>query len=223
MADLEFDLMRESDVKLMVEKKKYQERIISNCKDKNRIRPLNVAVIGPAGVGKSSLVNTIAASFSDDTWREYAYSGNHGGGSDQITVFTKSFPKCCHGSSPKYSDVNLPTLIDIAGLTNEERERYVELLRIIFYGRLPEEESLAEADEYYRKYGLESLRQKYAENDENLKVDRVVFVSASTSEIPQNLIQCVLQAARPSGVIYSRKRTIPVFGVLNEAGQSGNC
>ncbi|XP_067678517.1 uncharacterized protein [Haliotis asinina] len=174
----------------------------------------------PPGVGKSSLVNTIAASFSDDSWREYAYSGYHGDAS-QITVFTKSFPKCCHGSSPKYSDVNLPTLIDIAGLTDEERERYVELLRIIFYGRLPEEESIAEADEYYKKYGLESLRQKYSENDENLKVDRVVFVSSATLEIPQNLIQCVLQAARPSGVIYSRKRTIPVFGVLTKQDKVG--
>ncbi|XP_046342066.2 uncharacterized protein LOC124122915 [Haliotis rufescens] len=210
-----------SDVRLAQEKQKYQQRIIRNCQDHNKTRPLNVAIIGPPGVGKSSLVNTIAASFSDDTWREYAYSGCHGDAS-QITVFTKSFPKCCHGLNAKYSNVNLPTLIDIAGLTDEERERYVELLRIVFYGRLPEEESLAEADEFYKKHGIEDLRQKYAENDEKLKVDRIIFVSSATQEVPQNLIGCVLRAARPSGVIDSRKRTIPVYGVLTKQDKVGS-
>ena len=46
--------------------------------------PLNIAVIGPPGCGKSSFLNTIFASFNDNyraCWREVAkaeYYGGHG-------------------------------------------------------------------------------------------------------------------------------------------------
>lgn len=35
-------------------------------------RPLNIAIIGSQGCGKSSLLNTIFACFNDDKWRELA-------------------------------------------------------------------------------------------------------------------------------------------------------
>lgn len=41
-------------------------------------RPLNIAIIGPPGCGKSSLLNTIFASFSDKSWKQVADFGNYG-------------------------------------------------------------------------------------------------------------------------------------------------
>ena len=43
--------------------------------------PLNIAVIGPPGCGKSSFLNTIFASFNDNyraCWREAAKAGCYG-------------------------------------------------------------------------------------------------------------------------------------------------
>jgi predicted GTPase len=44
-------------------------------------RPLNIAVIGPPGCGKSSFLNTIFASFNDNyraCWRDVAKAGDYG-------------------------------------------------------------------------------------------------------------------------------------------------
>ena len=41
-------------------------------------RPLNIAIIGPPGCGKSSFLNTIFASFSDEKWKELAEHGSSG-------------------------------------------------------------------------------------------------------------------------------------------------
>ncbi|CAG2251646.1 unnamed protein product [Mytilus edulis] len=48
-------------------------------------RPLNIAIIGSHGCGKSSLLNTIFASFSDEKWKELAAHGSHGGLGKQIS------------------------------------------------------------------------------------------------------------------------------------------
>lgn len=52
--------------------------------------PLKIAVIGPPGCGKSSLLNTIFASFNDDKWRELAAYGK-GDGTIQITHQIKRY------------------------------------------------------------------------------------------------------------------------------------
>jgi predicted GTPase len=41
-------------------------------------QPLNIVIIGPPGCGKSSLLNTIFASFSDEKWKELAEHGDSG-------------------------------------------------------------------------------------------------------------------------------------------------
>ncbi|XP_046546726.1 uncharacterized protein LOC124256811 [Haliotis rubra] len=189
-------------------------RIRKHCgKDDGITKPLNVVVIGPAGVGKSAFINTVGAAFDGVCWREHSYSGSHDKAGDQITVFTTSYEKCCNAQ--KYPDDLLPTLIDVAGFHDEASDKFVELLRIVFYGRLPVGESLAEAERYYNDCGLEGLRSKYNQNNEKLKVDRVIFLSSATQDFPENLISCVIQAARPSG-IYDKKRTIPLFGVMTK-------
>lgn len=41
-------------------------------------RPLNVALIGPSGSGRSSFCNSVLAAFSFEGWRERATTGGHG-------------------------------------------------------------------------------------------------------------------------------------------------
>ncbi len=44
------------------------------------------------------------------------------------------------GNEEKYKDYLIPTIIDLAGLENEDGDLQRELLKIVFYGRLPEGE-----------------------------------------------------------------------------------
>ncbi|KAL3886850.1 hypothetical protein ACJMK2_026813 [Sinanodonta woodiana] len=182
---------------------------------------LNVAIVGTYGVGKTSFVNTIAAAMSRDRWREYAYAGKYGSQGRPMTVFSESFSKCCKENDDEYKNIALPTLIDLAGFPDEDNEKWRELLRIVFYGRLQEGESLTGAQEYFEKYGVEGLRKRYSTEQEALKVDRVVFVGAADQPIPKKLISCVIEAARPTGLSNDRgRRTLPIYGVLTHADKA---
>ena len=66
--------------------KELKTQLIEQCKDTvgNDLggrRPLNIAVIGPPGCGKSSFLNTIFASFKNNDnacWRELAKEADYG-------------------------------------------------------------------------------------------------------------------------------------------------
>lgn len=67
-----------------------KQNLIKICQDgvgtiSSGKRPLNIAIIGPPGCGKSSLLNTIFASFSDKSWNLVAKYGSHGGIDKQIS------------------------------------------------------------------------------------------------------------------------------------------
>ena len=73
--------------------KELKTQLIQQCKytvgnDLDGRRPLNIAVIGPPGCGKSSFLNTIFANFNDTDracWREIAKAGDYGGHGCQQT------------------------------------------------------------------------------------------------------------------------------------------
>ncbi|KAJ8316419.1 hypothetical protein KUTeg_006433 [Tegillarca granosa] len=202
-------------------KQKKQDMIFEILREVGKVvdgkKTQNIAIIGPPGVGKSSTINTIAAAFSDKKWREHAYSGFHGGDNKQVTYYTKSYQKHKYLEDRVYSEYCMPTFIDIAGFQNEENETIEEILRIVFFGRLPEEESLKDAMEEKERNGIEGLKQKYLQNKEELKVDRIIFVASATENVPKQLISCVIKAARPSGGEKAKgKRVIPIFGVLTK-------
>jgi predicted GTPase len=67
--------------------KELKSKLILQCKhtvgnDLDGQTPLNIAVIGPPGCGKSSFLNTLFASFknyNNACWREIAKMGDYGG------------------------------------------------------------------------------------------------------------------------------------------------
>jgi predicted GTPase len=73
--------------------KERKSQLILQCRhivgnDLDGRRPLNIAVIGPPGCGKSSFLNTIFASFKNNDracWREIAKAGEYGGHGIQET------------------------------------------------------------------------------------------------------------------------------------------
>lgn len=110
-----------------------------------------------------------------------------------------SYPNC--NLQKKYPGLRLPTLIDIAGFPDEDEEKYEEILRVVLYGRLPQGASFPEVFEYCKKHGVEGVKNRYAEKEESLKVDRIIFVGSATGNIPKNLVSCLLKAARPTGAM----------------------
>ncbi|XP_056014558.1 uncharacterized protein LOC125673062 isoform X2 [Ostrea edulis] len=180
----------------------FQERINKGGK------PLNIAFIGAAGSGKSSLCNSIMAAFSVGCWRERATVGYFGGLAEQVTHHLLSFPKVEYLDFDALYVYNFPTLVDMNGFENSSDELTEELLRIVFYGRLPEEGKLIDAVKLAKKKGIVGLREYYSQNQENLKVDRIIFVASARTVLPTSLMEAVRNTARKEG------RVIPIFGVL---------
>ncbi|XP_021360781.1 uncharacterized protein LOC110455147 [Mizuhopecten yessoensis] len=199
----------------------------------NGCRPLNILIIGAPGSGKSSFINSIAASIVDDYWREYAISGAQGrgafgeqgrgaqgcqGGSNN-TIRIKSFTAADYVTSSRLQGYALPSIIDIAGLDDEHSKITEEILRLLFYGQLEDHVNIHSVFSYGKQYGVESMRWKFFKwyTADGCKVDRIIVVAAATQPIPKNLIQCVMKAARPTSDRFTRE--IPVFGVLTKFDQ----
>lgn len=179
-------------------------------------RPLNIAIIGPPGCGKSSLLNSIFASFSDEKWKELAEHGSSGELDRQISRFLISYKKEKYygrrTDDNREDDILMPTFIDMNGFEDVNDEYNKELLKIVFYGRLEEFEKFQDVTECYRADGLNGLRNTYGQRKEYLRIDRIIFVSSGdpTAPLPTELMECVYEVAHG-------KRGIPIFGVVTKA------
>ncbi|OWF45710.1 hypothetical protein KP79_PYT01529 [Mizuhopecten yessoensis] len=101
---------------------------------------LNIALIGPTGCGKSSLINTFAASIATDHWHQYAHGG--AGVDTQTTVRLKSFIGSRYGADWDTEGYALPTLVDLTGFADEDTALIEEILRLIFYGKIKDESNI---------------------------------------------------------------------------------
>ncbi|XP_076111632.1 uncharacterized protein LOC143079891 [Mytilus galloprovincialis] len=180
-------------------------------------RPLNIAIIGSHGCGKSSLLNTIFASFSDEKWKELAAHGSHGGLGKQISQNLISFKKEKYYSregpnNEEDDEVLMPTFIDMKGFEDQNDEFTRELLNIIFYGRMKEFEKLSDVLTHYQNYGLNGLKTRYSQGTEYLVIDRIIFVCSGDpmTTLPTQLMACVSEVAH--GL-----RGIPIFGVMTKS------
>lgn len=48
----------------------------------------------------------------------------------------------------------------------------------------------------HRSKGLTGLKEKYAKNSEDLKIDRIMFIASATSPLPKHLMRAVWKIAR---------------------------
>ena len=81
---------------------------------------------------------------------------------DSYSALLIRFKKCAMERIPqnakKYAENLLPTLVDVAGMENENNELWKELLEIIFFGRLPKGEALHTAYKYGVEHGIQVNR-----------------------------------------------------------------
>ena len=67
-----------------------------------------------------------------------------------IIISLNSFPKSDYLGLNELNDYNYPTLVDMNGFNDSSDTMVEELLRIVFFGKLPEEEKLMNAVKLYR-------------------------------------------------------------------------
>ena len=67
-----------------------------------------------------------------------------------IIILLNSFPKSDYLGLSALNDYNYPTLVDMNGFNDSSDTMVEELLRIVFFGKLPEEEKLMHAVKLYR-------------------------------------------------------------------------
>ncbi|XP_076111631.1 uncharacterized protein LOC143079890 [Mytilus galloprovincialis] len=198
-----------------------KQKLIKICQDEvgtisSGKQPLNIAIIGYHGCGKSSLLNTIFASFRDEKWKEIAEHGSHGGLGKQISQHLISFKKEKYysrsGKNREQDEILMPTFIDMKGFEDQNDEFTKELLKIIFYGKLREGEELSEVSTHFKTFGLNGLKEKYGQREEYLVIDRIIFVCSGdpATPLPTQLMACVSEIAH--GV-----RSIPLFGVMTKS------
>ena len=65
-------------------------------------------------------------------------------------MYFYSFPKTEYLDSEELKEYNYPTLIDMSGFNESINDLVEELLRIVFFGRLPQAERHMDAVKLYR-------------------------------------------------------------------------
>ncbi|CAC5382381.1 unnamed protein product [Mytilus coruscus] len=192
-----------------------KQELLRDCKclTESVRKPLNVAIIGPPGCGKSSFLNTVFASLNSDRWYEYAKCGYFGNHEDvmgmQITRHLRSFPKeeyytqndCCR----------LPTFIDMTGFENDDSVINEELLYLVFCGKVKEKEVLNDIVAFGRYHGITTMRQKYRNRFSYRKIDRIIIVCSSNpdSAMPSALLKTVVKVANELDITF--------YGVMTHA------
>ncbi|XP_071127886.1 uncharacterized protein [Mytilus edulis] len=193
-----------------------KQELLHDCKHltESAKKPLNVAVIGPPGCGKSSFLNTLFASLNSDRWYEYAKSGkfgNHEGVMGmQVTRRLRSFTK------EEYYRQNdqciLPTFTDMTGFENDDSVITEELLYLVFCGKVKEKEALNDIVTYGRLNGISAMRAMYRTRLFSYRpIDRIIIVCSSNpdSAMPTALLKTVINVANELDVTF--------YGVMTHA------
>ena len=207
--------------------KELKTELIQQCQyivgnDLDGRRPLNIAVIGPPGCGKSAFLNTIFASFKSSDrayWKEIAKAGDYGGHGIQETLRLRIYPKQDY-IEDKDKHVLMPTFLDMTGFDNEETEINKELFCIFFNGKLKEGEDLSSPRDFFvnNERDVHRLRQFYSKRPVHARVDRIIVVCTANpdSPLPERLLLSIRETAKKGS------REIPIYGVLTHADKEGS-
>ncbi|VDI17052.1 Hypothetical predicted protein [Mytilus galloprovincialis] len=204
---------------------KYSEKLglIFECQslvgdDRQGRSPLNIAIIGQTGCGKSSFLNTVFASLNTDCWRDIARSGFFKIEGPQLhcTERFRSFSKKDYYRATNDEGVLMPTFLDMTGFPDENTKTVLDLLEIIFSGRINENQKLADIEEGVKSISAEAMNY-YNKEVSHLPVDRIIVVSTLDPEspLPRYLLSAISEAAKKSQSICLLFIEIPMYGVLN--------
>ncbi|XP_065942793.1 uncharacterized protein [Magallana gigas] len=193
----------ESDLEFEIE-------LLQDTVQKRQNKTLTIAVIGQHGCGKSSFLNTVMAVFSGE-YSEHAHVGNFEEKGEHVTRRLTRYPKEKYVTEDKCLKYKYPTLVDMMGFQNAGDDVVKKTLDLIFNGCLKDGTKLSTENQNQRNI-LDELQQLMYNDENNLKVDRIIFVaSAKSKECPTELIKAVRSQAMDG------RRDIPVFGVLTHA------
>ncbi|XP_071127093.1 uncharacterized protein [Mytilus edulis] len=190
-------------------------KLLSKCQklvgnDRQGRPPLNIAIIGQTGCGKSSFLNTVFASLNTDCWRDIARSGffKIEGSQLHCTERFRSFSKKDYYRAKNDKGVLMPTFLDMTGFPDENTKTVLDLLEIIFSGRINENQKLADIEEGVKSISAEAVNY-YNKEVSHLPVDRIIVVSTldPDSPLPRYLLSAISEAAK-------KVRDIPTYGVL---------
>ncbi|XP_076070526.1 uncharacterized protein LOC143042151 isoform X1 [Mytilus galloprovincialis] len=172
--------------------------------------PLNIAIVGLPGGGKSSLLNTIFASFSTERWTEIVPFGSFGRAQRQRTTRFTSYAKDCYYKRRVPDAYLMPTFFDMTGFEDDDSDTSLALLELVFTGRMKDFEVLTRAQNYASAYGAEALLKSYNRGVCNHPIDRIIVVCTSNPDcrLPTSLLNAVRRRAS------TRHREIPVYGVM---------
>ncbi|XP_048780837.2 uncharacterized protein LOC125683580 [Ostrea edulis] len=199
------------EINLKKRRKEALEELLKRIGKENR--PLNIAIIGTPGSGKSSFINTLIASITGE-WRSHAMVGCFGGLGLQKTKHIATYRKekyLKHAKDVKHlMKFNFPAILDMSGIDDANDRDTKMLLDLVFSGRIPENSKISDILQNIRQ-NEEELNNLYPLAKSNIRVDRIIFlVSAANPSLPENLMQAVHSSST------SRRRDIPMFGVLTK-------
>ncbi|XP_071127091.1 uncharacterized protein [Mytilus edulis] len=190
-------------------------KLISDCQrlvgnDSQARSPLNIAVIGQLGCGKSSFLNTVFSSFNTDSWREIAPFGFFMSAGSQLhfTERFRSYTKEDYYRDSNNKGVLMPTFVDMTGFPDEKSETISNLLEMVLSGRINENQKLSNFVQGANNLTTTSANH-YNKEVNHLPVDRIIVVSTlePASQLPKYILGSIVEAAR-------KNRDIPMYGVL---------
>ncbi|XP_048768979.1 uncharacterized protein LOC125675389 [Ostrea edulis] len=179
------------------------------CSTKNLQKPKSILLVGPAGVGKSSFINSSIAAMTGK-YCPYAKSGC----GENVTA-ENNVIRCSKYGDGKTKDLFLPTFVDMIGLDkvfspdNDKPEEWLadEMLESLIDGKFPENTDLWS----YAKRRMENC---VPVDDSNVGVfiDIIVMVWApkSGNSLHEKVIECINRQRDFKG------QDIPVFVVLSK-------
>ncbi|CAH1240457.1 Hypp6033 [Branchiostoma lanceolatum] len=161
----------------------------------------NIVVIGLAGSGKSSLINSVEQAVVG-TPANLARVGRGAGGNVTLCI-----EGCKMFSTLEDKLRDKVTFRDFVGLPNRNDETIRTLISLALDGRIPENQPLINPE--YFEMCKEELEDEFPATQDGPKIHRVVVVCAADEEIPVNLLKATKMAAQPATT--ASDRNIPLF------------
>ncbi|XP_061176257.1 uncharacterized protein LOC133185183 [Saccostrea echinata] len=185
-------------------------KLSQTCSKKNLKKPKSVLLVGPAGVGKSSFINSSITAITGN-YCPYAKSGQ----GRNVTVENNVI--CCKKyAKGKLRESYLPTFVDMIGLdyvfspSNDKSEEWLadEIVGNLVDGKYPENTDLWD----YAKRRIEDHEPVITHSEQGLLIDVILMVWAPKSgdPLPDKVIACINHQRCIKG------RDIPVFVIMTK-------